>query len=230
VGVIRIAVALIVVGLSLALPPRSSAEVRVTIENGLVTIAANGATVREILAEWARVGQTRIVNAERVTGAPVTMQLTDVPEARALDIVLRSVSGYLAAPRAEANPALSRFDRILVLPTSTPPRNPPPASAPPTFQPASPQPSLPGPADAEPDDGNREPPAGFPARPGGVFNPFPQTGVSPNDPPPPPAQPAPPPSGVFGATPGGKPVGVSVPGMVAPAPTPQQPGVPPDQR
>jgi hypothetical protein len=91
----RTAIALIVVGFSLGLPPRASAEVRVTIKNGLVTIAANGATVREILAEWARVGQTQIVNAERVTGAPISMQLTDVPEARALDIVLRSVSGYL---------------------------------------------------------------------------------------------------------------------------------------
>ncbi len=226
----RSAAALIVVGLSLVLPPQASADVRVTMKNGLVTIAANGATVREILAEWARVGKTQIVNAERITGAPVTIQLTDVPEARALDIVLRSVSGYLAAPRAEVNPTLSRFDRILVLPTSAAPRNPPPASAPPAFQPAFPQPSFPpAPADAEPDDDNREPPPGFPARPGGVFNPFPQTGVSPNDPPPA-AQPGPPPSGVFGATPGGKPVGVSVPGMVAPAPTPPQPGVPPDQR
>ena len=42
----------------------------VTMKDGRVTLAANGATVREILAEWARVGQTRIVNGERVTGAP----------------------------------------------------------------------------------------------------------------------------------------------------------------
>lgn len=208
-------------GLALALPASAQAEVRVMMKDGLVTVTANGATVREILAEWARVGQTRIVNAERISGAPITMQLTDVPEAQALDIVLRSVSGYLAAPRAEMSPALSRFDRILVLPTSSPPRNPPPAAAPPAFQP----PQFPPPPDADADDDrNQLPPGVVTPRGGGVFNPFPQQGASPNDPPPPVT--APPPA-AFGATPGGKPVGVSVPGMVVPAPAPQQPGFPP---
>ena len=43
--------------------------------NGRVTLVAKDVTVREILAEWARVGQTRIVNAEKLTGGPVTLEL-----------------------------------------------------------------------------------------------------------------------------------------------------------
>lgn len=217
-------------GLMLALPvSRAHADVRVTMKDGLVTLTATGATVREILAEWAKVGQTRIVNAERIAGTPLTIQLTEVPEAQALDIVLRSVSGYLAAPRTEISPGLSRYDRILVLPTSTPPRNAPPSTPPPSFQPPSFQPPVFPPPGTEPDldDERQNVPAMAPGR-GGVFSPFPQQGVSPNDPPPPPPAPAPP---VFG-TPGVKPMGVTVPGMVVPAPTASgqfPPTRPPDQ-
>ena len=77
------------------------AEVQLRIENGLVSLKATNATAREILAEWARVGQTRIVNAERVPGGPITIELTDVTEEQALDIILRSAAGYVAAPRAD---------------------------------------------------------------------------------------------------------------------------------
>ena len=202
----------VVLGLALVLAASSAqAEVRVTMKGGLVTLSASNATTREILAEWARVGQTQIVNAERIAGAPLSMELTDVPEAQALDIVLRSVSGYMAAPRAEVNLSLSRYDRILVLPTSAPPRNSPAPTPAPAFQP----PPFPLQTDDGPDD--RSGPPGFLSPGNPVFNTFPQPGPSPNDPPPQPALPAP----VFGA-PGGRPLGVSVPGMVVPAPT--QPG------
>ena len=107
-----------------------------TISDGRVTLNAAGATVREILIEWAKVGQTKIVNAERVTGGPITLQLTNVPEEQALDVILRSVSGYVAAPRPIVNPGASRFDRILIMPTSTPPHvvaaAPPPPGLPAT--------------------------------------------------------------------------------------------------
>ncbi len=217
-------------GLTLAVsisPAR--ADVRVTMKDGLVTLTANGATVREILAEWAKVGQTLIVNGERVAGAPLTLELTDVPEAQALDIVLRSVSGYLAAPRTELSPGLSRYDRILVLPTSTPPRNTPAPASPAAFQPpAFPNPTFPPGAEPDFDDDRQNVPAMVPPGRGGVFTPFPQGGPSPNDPPPPPA----PPPAAFG-TPGARPQGVAVPGMIVPTPT--QPGQfppavrPPDQ-
>ena len=40
----------------------ASADVHVTMQNGHVSIVAKDATVRQILTEWARVGQTKIVN------------------------------------------------------------------------------------------------------------------------------------------------------------------------
>ena len=111
----------------------ASAQVQLTIRNGHVTIIAKDATVRQILAEWARVGQTRIVNAERLPGGPLTLRLTDVPEEQALDLLLRNVSGYMAAQRVIADAALSRYDGILVMPTAAPARQAL-ASAPPVLQ------------------------------------------------------------------------------------------------
>src|SRR5262245_6235930 len=103
-----------------ALMPRaaSAGDVSVSIRDGRATVIAHGATVQQILAEWARQGQTRIVNLERVSGTPLTIELKNVPEAKALAIILRSVAGYIAAPRATYNTAASLYDRILILPTS----------------------------------------------------------------------------------------------------------------
>src|SRR4029077_17258054 len=70
------------------------------------------------LAEWAKIGQTKVVNVERISGAPLTIQLENVSEQKALDVVLREWSGYMAAPRAIAVPNASRFDRISATPAS----------------------------------------------------------------------------------------------------------------
>src|SRR3954468_8302325 len=51
-----------------------SAETRVTISNGRVTVSANDATVRQILDEWARVGGTTVVNVDRISDARVTLE------------------------------------------------------------------------------------------------------------------------------------------------------------
>ena len=40
----------------------ASADVQLTIQNGRVSLVAKDATVRQILTEWARVGDTKIVN------------------------------------------------------------------------------------------------------------------------------------------------------------------------
>ncbi|MEQ1870522.1 MAG: hypothetical protein ABL961_10905, partial [Vicinamibacterales bacterium] len=131
------------------------AQVRVTMAAGQVSISAKNATIAQILAEWARVGQTRIVNAERLAGPTVTLELTDVRETQALDILLRGASGYVIAPRADGNPSISRFDRILIVPTSTAPRAAPaPTVAPtPVFQPVRSQPMLQPDADDAPAPG-----------------------------------------------------------------------------
>src|SRR5438094_453851 len=93
------------------------ADVRVTMHDGRVTVVASDATPRQILTEWARVGQTKIVNVERIPGGPISIELTSVPEAQALDILLRSLSGYITAPRAADAANLSQFDRIIIMPT-----------------------------------------------------------------------------------------------------------------
>jgi len=48
----------------------ASADVHLTMHDGRVSIVAKDATVRQILTEWARVGQTKIVNVERIPGGP----------------------------------------------------------------------------------------------------------------------------------------------------------------
>jgi hypothetical protein len=72
-------------------------QVKIAFHDGQVSVDSNGAPPRAILAEWSKVGGTNIVNAERVIGAPLTLKLVDVPEAQALEIILRSVAGYMAA-------------------------------------------------------------------------------------------------------------------------------------
>jgi hypothetical protein len=102
-----------------------------------VSLRAQNAPIRTILAEWARLGGATIVNGERVAGAPVTLELTDVPERNALDIVLRGVAGYMLGPRRAGTVGPSEFDRIMILPSSVAPRTPPPTAA------AQPRPAIP---------------------------------------------------------------------------------------
>jgi len=105
------------------------ADVHLTMHDGRVSIVAKEATVRQILTEWARVGQTKIVNVERVPGSPVTLELDNVTEAQALDVLLRSLSGYITAPRAVGAANLSYYDRIIIMPTLASARPAPSASA-----------------------------------------------------------------------------------------------------
>jgi hypothetical protein len=110
----------VLVALLSLVPCAARAEVRLTMHDGVVSLTATDATVRQILAEWARVGQTKIVNGDKVAGGPISLQLVEVSEEQALDVILRTVSGYLAAPRLQTAANLSRFDRILITPTSVP--------------------------------------------------------------------------------------------------------------
>ena len=154
------------------------ADLRLTMHDGRVSIAAKDATVRQILIEWARVGQTRIVNVERIPGGPVTLELDNVTEMQALEILLRPLSGYIAAPRAVGAANLSAYDRIIIMPTLAEGRPamlasaaPPSAGAfpsappPPVFQQAAP---MPQPAE---DDQSNEVPAATVATAGNVGEP-----------------------------------------------------------
>jgi hypothetical protein len=217
----------------------ASADVHLTMQNGRVSIVAKDATVRQILTEWARVGHTKIVNVERIPGGPVSIELNNVPESQALEVLLRAMSGYIAAPRAVDAANLSRFDRIIVMPTLAAPRAPAAASSAPPPAVFQQVPPFNQPPPAVVDDDDEPPPPNpnvqAPINRGPVFNTFPQaqtvapqvvptvvpgqgvTGGVPQQQAAPTAQPSAP-SG-----------GVAVPGMIAapPQPTPGQPGIAP---
>ena len=89
----------------------SAGELVLSFKDGRVTLKATDVSLRQILNEWARLGQTRMVGLEKLTGSSLTLELTDVPEKQALEILLRSVAGYIAAPRAMAS-ARTRRDSI----------------------------------------------------------------------------------------------------------------------
>ena len=93
---------------------------KLSFSNGLVSVVATDASPREILAEWARLGQVRVTNLDRLVDTPVTLQLTDVSEARALETILRGTAGYIAAPRLGSISTASRYDRILLMPGIAP--------------------------------------------------------------------------------------------------------------
>jgi hypothetical protein len=140
--------------------PASAGEVKVTLNQGLVTIIADEAPVSRILAEWARLGQTKIVNGEKMMMV-VSLQLVNMPERQALDILLRSASGYMAAERQTPVQGASAFDRIMILPFSRPPA----AAAIPTSS-SMPQPFNAGarqmiPQPNDPDDGQPVTPPGM---------------------------------------------------------------------
>ena len=113
----------------------SAQAVSLQFNNGRVTLSAQSAPIRTILTEWGRLGGTRMVNHERINGAPVTLELTDVPERQALDILLRSAAGYIVTERQGSG--VSTLGGVVILATSNAPR----AQAPVTFGAATVQPT-----------------------------------------------------------------------------------------
>lgn len=112
-----IAAACLALGLA---SPSVAGQVTLVIRDGLVTLDARDATIREILAEWARVGQSRVVNAEGAPAAPMTVQLINVPERQALDTLLRSAAGFVAVSRQAPSSSASTYDRIVIMPGARP--------------------------------------------------------------------------------------------------------------
>ena len=96
-----------------------AASLTLSVRDGLVSLDAQDVTLRQILTEWARVGRTRIINVERIAGGPITLKLNAVPEKQALDIILRTIPGYMAVPRATHVADASLYDSILIMATTT---------------------------------------------------------------------------------------------------------------
>ena len=140
---------LAVVVLFWALPLEAQQTIELEFNAGRVTLNAQNASARVILSEWARLGGATIVHGEDVVGPAMTIELVDMPEQQALDIILRDSAGYVLAPRRAGVDGASAFDRIVILATSAAPRNPPPAPV----ATAAPRPTL------------RRPPVIVPQRP-----------------------------------------------------------------
>jgi hypothetical protein len=122
--------------------------VKIEFTGGRVTLMAQNAPARVVLAEWARLGGTKIVNGDQVTGAPMTLELVDIPERKALEILLRNVPGYIVSARQSPGVGgASAFDRVMILANTSAPR--PPAAA--TFGSPAPRPSAFDAADDGPD-------------------------------------------------------------------------------
>ncbi|MBA3949615.1 MAG: hypothetical protein H0X44_06670 [Acidobacteria bacterium] len=136
--------------------------------NGRVTVIASDATVREILAEWSRVGGSTFVDADKIpSNERLTIRLEDQSELDAIDVLLRSVAGYMVAPVAGPASSASAVSRVFILPTSTPA---PYVAAPPAPEMASPDEGAPArltSAPVQPDDDGpvrvSPPPQGPPA-------------------------------------------------------------------
>lgn len=194
--------------------PAFAQSITLEFKDGRVKLVTQNAPVSLILAEWARRGRTTIVNGERVPGPPATLELNDVTEQEALDIVLRTASGYLMAARETPMAGASAYDRILILPTSRVTNT----SSVPT--PAAQAAQAVQSAIVDDDDGPPPPPAAGvgqrvpPNLPPGVRLPPP---ADPNRIPPqseePDVRPAPTPTNPFGVAPG-----TSQPGVINPAP------------
>jgi hypothetical protein len=197
-------------------------DVVVAIRDGRATVIAKNATVSEILAAWARTGLTTIVNGDKLTGAPITLELADVPERQALDVILRSASGYIAHVRPTMVANASQFDRVAIMPSSVAPRE---SSAPPMAPFPTPTPPFPQPIFQQGGVQRLIGPDGVPVADDQDDAPPPRRlavppGFQPGD--------APPRAPDFHvpATGGAPASGVAVPGMMVPMPQPRQPDGP----
>jgi len=166
----KIAFVLVAVAMAWFAVPAARADIQFSIRDGRVVLVANNATIADIMAAWAKVGRTKIINADKIPSDVVTLELRNVSERQVLDILLRTTSGFIAALREVDDPTASLFDRIVIMPPSVAPPPPVNASAPPAYprMPAAPPPSavsLPeppvAPVQAAADDTNKDdaPPA-----------------------------------------------------------------------
>jgi len=109
--------------------PSSQDAISIEFHDGHVRLIAESVSIGRILEEWTRVGGTTFVGGDGLAGPPVTVQLSDVPESEALDVVLRGVAGFVATARATPAPGRSHFDKVLMLPVTSPAPSRQPASA-----------------------------------------------------------------------------------------------------
>jgi hypothetical protein len=116
-------------------PPRSLALVFE--RDGSVSLSAQNVTVREIFAEWALRCGCFVVNAAKLTGAPIPIPVMfdHAPQAAVLESLLRQAAGYVLTPKRAGSASPSNYDVIYILATSTATAPPAAAYSAPVYQP-----------------------------------------------------------------------------------------------
>ncbi len=100
-------------------PPTPPRRLELTFNNGKVTLIAQGVTVRDIMAEWARQCGCVVQGTDRLTGgSTLPMQFEDQPEVLVLESLLRSAGGYLLGPRAPGSRGASIYGSVSVFSVS----------------------------------------------------------------------------------------------------------------
>ena len=90
-------------------------KLEISFNEGLVTLVAENVTLREILAEWARKGGSRIANGDKVTGAAVLpMEFHNQPEATVLLSMLRDLPGYATSMRIAPSASASVVEAVFI--------------------------------------------------------------------------------------------------------------------
>jgi len=130
-------------------PQAPSRRLDITFDlDGNVTLIAENVPLREILAEWGRVGGAYMINAEKLVGATAPMmRFENRPEQEVLDSLLRPAAGYILGPRTTRTSGPSKFETVMILPTSNPIASnsyvAPPAPAVPFRIPGAPEDEIP---------------------------------------------------------------------------------------
>jgi len=100
-------------------PTPATRRLELKFNNGKVSLIAQGVTMREIMAEWARQCGCVVQGSERLTGSvQMPVQYDDQPEAVVLESLLRSAGGYLLGPRAPGSRGASIYGSIAVFPVA----------------------------------------------------------------------------------------------------------------
>lgn len=115
----RLVFAGLVLGLAL---PAAAQDLKLTVKDGRATLEADRISLRRILAEWERVGGTRIFGADSMRDGLLTLRLVEMPERDALDVILHDAAGYIAISRGqEVDRGASVYGRVWILAASTTP-------------------------------------------------------------------------------------------------------------
>jgi hypothetical protein len=121
------AIVIVLVGAMLGVARPAHAQAPRTLDlkfgaDGLVTLSAQNVTVRDILAEWARQCGCYVVNADRLSGAALSVPIAFIsaPQPDVLRSLLRETGGYALTPRRAGSTSVSHYETIYIINATSP--------------------------------------------------------------------------------------------------------------